>query len=58
MKQVVKKLFSENAEAYIKWKNQFDHVLKNRPCESTKAELDMAEAMLFGDLLESWKLWS
>ena len=27
------------------------------PCESGKEKLDMAEAMLDGDLLESWKLW-
>ena len=57
VKQVIKKLCSGNAEAYLKWKIQLDHVIKNRPCESSKAKLDMAEAMLYGDLLESWKLW-
>ena len=57
VKQVVKKLYSENADAYLKWENQLDHILKNRPCKSTKAKLDMAEAMLYADLLESWKLW-
>ena len=56
VKQVLKKFCSGNAEAYLKWKNQLDHVLNNRPCESSKAKLDMAEAMLYGDLLESWKL--
>ena len=57
MKQVVKKLYSGNADAYLKWENQLDHVLKNRPCKSTKAKLDMVEAIIYGDLLESWKLW-
>ena len=57
VKHVVKKLCSGNAEGYLKWKEQLNHVLNNRPCKSPKAELDIAEAMLFGDLLESWKLW-
>ena len=56
MKQVVEKLYSGNVEAYLKLRNQLDHVLKNRP--RTKAKLDMAVAMPHGDLLESWKLWS
>ena len=30
---------------------------QNRPCEYPKDKLDVAEAMLYGDLLESWKLW-
>ena len=34
-----------------------DHVLKNRLCESKNTKLDMAEVILDGDLLESWKLW-
>ena len=42
-------------ETYLKWKIQPDH--ENRPYESVKAKLDMVEAMLFGELLESWKLW-
>ena len=46
-----------NAEGYLKWKEQLNHVLKNRSCEPPKAKLDMSEVMLFGDLLESWKLW-
>ena len=50
MKQVVKKLYQGNAEAYLKWKIQLYHVLKNRPCESSKAKLDMAEVMLNGYL--------
>ena len=33
-----------------------DHVLKNRPCESPKIKLDMVEAILYVDILESWKL--
>ena len=57
VKHVVKKLCSGNTEDYLMWKKQLDHILKNDPCESPKAKLDMAEAMLFGDLLESWKLW-
>ena len=57
VKQVIKKLCSGSAEAYLKWKIQVYHVLKNRPCESPKDKLDVAEAMLYGDLLESWKLW-
>ena len=57
VKHVVKKLCSGNAEGYLKWKEQLKHVLRNRPCESPKAKIDMTEAMLFGDLLESWKLW-
>ena len=57
VKQVIKKLFSRNAETYLKWKIQLDHVLKNRPCESGKENLDMTEVILNGDLLKSWKLW-
>ena len=57
VKQVIKKLLSGSAEAYLQWKMQLDHVLKHCPCESGKEKLDMAEAMLDGDLLESWKLW-
>ena len=38
VKQVIKKLCSGNAEAYLKWKIQLDHVIKNRPCESSKAK--------------------
>ena len=49
-----KKLCSGNTEAYLKSKNRLDHVLKNIPCEFTKAKLDMVEAMLYGDLLEPW----
>ena len=54
---MIKKLSSGKAEAYFKWKIQLYHVLKNRPCESGKDKLDMAKAMLDGDLLEYWKLW-
>ena len=54
---MIKKILSGSAEAYLKWKMQLDHVLKNRPCESGKVRLDMAEAMLDRDLLDSWKLW-
>ena len=57
VKQVVKKLYSESAESYLKWKRQLDHVIKSKPYESPKTKLDMAEAMLYGDLLENWKLW-
>ena len=57
VKQTVKKLCAGTAESYLKWKRQLDEVCKNKPCESSKAKLDMAEAMLYGDLLESWKLW-
>ena len=57
VKQTVKKLCAGTAESYLKWKRQLDEVCKNKPCESPKAKLDMAEAMLYGDLLESWKLW-
>ena len=57
MKQVVKKLCSRTAESYLKWKRQLDHVIKSKPCESLKDNLDMTEAMMYGDLLESWKLW-
>ena len=53
MKHVVKKICSGNVEAYLKWKNQLDHVLKNRPCKSPKAKLNIAEAIPFGDLLKS-----
>ena len=36
---------------------QSDHVLKDSPCEFQKANLDMVEEMLQGDLLEPLKLW-
>ena len=36
---------------------QLHHVLKYCPCEIGKAKLNMAEKMLDGDILESWKLW-
>ena len=57
MKQVIEKLYLCYTEIYLKWKMQLDHVLKKRPCESGKEKLDMAEEMLDGGLLESWKLW-
>ena len=57
VKKIVKKLYQVNAEAYVKWKMQLDHVLTNRPCECPKVKLDMVGAMLDGDLLKSWKLW-
>ena len=57
VKQIVKQLCAGTAESYLKWKWQLDEVIKNKPYESPKAKLDMAEAMLHGDLLESWKLW-
>ena len=57
VKQVIRRLCSLSAEAYLKWKTQLDHVLKKLPCRSPKAKLDMTEAILYGDLLESWKLW-
>ena len=57
MKQVIKKLCQGNAESYLKWKIQLGHVLKNRLFESFNDKLNMVEAMLDGDLLESWKLW-
>ena len=57
MRHVLKKIYSGNVESYIKWKNQLDHVLKNSYCASSKDKLDMAESMLFGKLLEYWKLW-
>ena len=57
VKQVAKKLCSGNDEAYLKWKMQLDHILKNRPCESAKEKMDMVEAMLDADILGSWKLW-
>ena len=57
VKQFVKKLWSGNADAYLKWKMQLDHAFKNLPYESDKAKIDMEETMLDGDLLESWKLW-
>ena len=53
---MVKKLCSGNAETYPKWKMQLDHAVKSDPCKS-KSKLNMAEAMLYGDLLEIWKLW-
>ena len=52
VKHTVKKFCSGSAEVYLKWKIQLDHVLKTRPCEFPNAKLDMAEAMLYGDLLE------
>ena len=33
-----------------------DHILKSRPRDPPKTELDMIETMFRGDLLESWKL--
>ena len=39
VKQVIKKLCSGNAEAYLKWKMQLDHVLKSRPCKSGNEKL-------------------
>ena len=48
VKYVVKKFYLGSAEAYLKWKIQVDHVLKNRPCEYPNAKLDMVEAMLNG----------
>ena len=57
VKQAIKKYCQGTAEAYLKWKIQLDHVLKNRPCESSKAKFDMSEVMLYGDLSKSWKLW-
>ena len=36
---------------------QLDHVLKNRPCESGKEKLEIAEAILSSDFLEVWKIW-
>ena len=56
MKQTVKKLCAGTADSYLRWKRQLDDVIKNKPCKSSKVKLDMAEAMLYGDLLESWKL--
>ena len=53
MKQVAKKLCSDTVESYLKWKRQLVHIDKSKPCESPKAKLDMAEAMYYGDLLES-----
>ena len=57
VKQIVKQLCAGTAESYLKWKWQLDEVIKNKPYESPKAKLDMAEAILYDDLLESWKLW-
>ena len=57
VEQVVKKFCSWTVEIDIKWKRNLDHVIKLKPCTSPKAKLDMAEAMLYGNLLESWKLW-
>ena len=57
VKQVVEKLYQGDTEAYIKWKMKLGHVLKNRPCESPKANLNMVKAMLDRDIMESWKLW-
>ena len=36
---------------------QLDHVLKTYPCESPKSKQDMVGPMIYGDLIESWKLW-
>ena len=55
VKHVIKELFSGNTEGYLNWKHYLDHVLNIRPYESSKAKVDMAEAMMFGDQLESWK---
>ena len=57
IKQVVKKVCSGTAESYLKWKRQLDHMIKSKPCKSPISKFDMAEAILYGDLLESWKLW-
>ena len=57
VKQVIKKLHSGSAEAYLRWKMWLDHVLKNCPCESGKEKFDIAEAILDEDLFESCKLW-
>ena len=56
-KQTIKKVCSKNDETYLKWKMQLDHVLKDCPYESPKAKLDMAEAIVNGNLLESWEMW-
>ena len=53
VKHVIKKLCVGRTEARLKWKIQVDHVLNNNPYEPSKAKLDMAEAVLYGDLLES-----
>ena len=47
MKYAVNKLCHGDAEAYLKWEMQLDHLLNNRPYESPKAKLDMIEAMLY-----------
>ena len=57
MEQVENKLCSGITESYIKQKRQLDHVIKSNPCKSPKAKLDMTEVMLYGNHLESWKLW-
>ena len=57
VKQVVKKVCSGIIEAFLKWKRYLDQVIKSNPYKSPKAKLDMAEAMLYGNLVESWKLW-
>ena len=56
VKQTVKKICSGTAESYINQKRQVDEMFKNKPYESPEAKLDMAESMLYGDLLESRKL--
>ena len=56
MKKIVKNLCSVNADVYLQWKMQLDHVLKNRTYERSKAKFDIVEEILDGDLLE-WKLW-
>ena len=38
VKHVVKKLYSGNAEGYLKCKNQLYHVFKNRPYEYPKGQ--------------------
>ena len=57
VKQTVKKLCAGKSESYLKWKMQLDDIIKSKPCESPKAKLDMAQTMLYGDLMESQKLW-
>ena len=57
MTYTVKNLCAGIAESYLRWKWELDEVIKNKPCEYPKTKLDMAEIILYGDLLERWKLW-
>ena len=57
MNHTVKKFCTGNTKSCLKWKKKLDHIVKSKPYEPPKVRLDMSEVMLYGDLLESWKLW-